>query len=164
MRTSAKAVAVSPWKPAAIRAASEINQKSLAPEFRLLTGFTVAALISLFAPLTQAGWNPARDFGPRVVAYFAGWGGDSHTGPARRLLGVHSGPDAGRSARRGAARADYQARANFSRRRRARMTGASRADANHASVPPIPAGFVITCSRREWARIARASAQPAPVL
>ena len=37
-------------------------------------GFSVAVLISLFAPLTQAGFNPARDFGPRLVAAAAGWG------------------------------------------------------------------------------------------
>ena len=37
-------------------------------------GLTVAALISVLAPLTQACFNPARDFGPRLLAYFAGWG------------------------------------------------------------------------------------------
>jgi len=38
-----------------------------------LIGLTVGGLISIFAPLTQAGFNPARDFGPRIVAWFAGW-------------------------------------------------------------------------------------------
>lgn len=39
----------------------------------LFIGLTVSSIIFFIAPLTQAGLNPARDFGPRVVAYLAGW-------------------------------------------------------------------------------------------
>lgn len=40
----------------------------------IFIGLTVAALISVIAPLTQACFNPARDFGPRLFAFLAGWG------------------------------------------------------------------------------------------
>ena len=40
----------------------------------LFIGLTVSSIIWLIAPLTQAGLNPARDFGPRIVSWIAGWG------------------------------------------------------------------------------------------
>ncbi len=45
--------------------------EALAP---LFIGLTVTSIICLIAPLTQAGLNPARDFGPRLVAWLFGWG------------------------------------------------------------------------------------------
>jgi len=44
---------------------------ALAPVF---IGLTVTSVICLLAPMTQAGLNPARDLGPRMVAWFMGWG------------------------------------------------------------------------------------------
>jgi len=43
---------------------------SIAP---LFIGLTVTVIISVIAPLTQAGLNPARDISPRIFSYFAGW-------------------------------------------------------------------------------------------
>ena len=40
----------------------------------LFIGLTVSSIIFFVAPLTQAGLNPARDFGPRLVAWLTGWG------------------------------------------------------------------------------------------
>lgn len=44
---------------------------ALAP---LFIGLTVTIIISIIAPLTQAGLNPARDLSPRLFALLAGWG------------------------------------------------------------------------------------------
>ena len=66
-----------------------LPNKGLAPFF---IGFTVAVLISVFAPISQAGWNPARDFGPRIVAFFAGWGSIAIPGPSGGFWAYIVGP------------------------------------------------------------------------
>ena len=68
---------------------ASLPTKYLSPFF---IGFTVAVLISLFAPLTQGGWNPARDFGPRLVAFFAGWGEVAIPGPSSGFWAYVVGP------------------------------------------------------------------------
>jgi glycerol uptake facilitator protein len=55
-------------------------------------GFTVAVLIALFAPITQAGWNPARDLGPRLVALALGWGAIAIPGPEGGFWAYVVGP------------------------------------------------------------------------
>ncbi len=54
-----------------------------------LIGLTVAAIISLLSPISQAGLNPARDFGPRIIAFFAGWEGVAIPGPQWSAIWVY---------------------------------------------------------------------------
>ncbi len=60
--------------------------EALAP---LFIGATVTAVIAIFAPLTQAGINPARDFGPRLVAFLAGWDRIAIPGPKNGFFWVY---------------------------------------------------------------------------
>jgi glycerol uptake facilitator protein len=55
----------------------------------LFIGLTVSILIAVIAPLTQAGFNPARDFGPRLFAWLAGWGDIAIPGPRRGFFSVY---------------------------------------------------------------------------
>jgi glycerol uptake facilitator protein len=57
------------------------HARPAAPLAPLFIGTTIAVLISVIAPLTQAGFNPARDFGPRLFAFLAGWGEVAIPGP-----------------------------------------------------------------------------------
>lgn len=63
----------------------------LAPRWMapLFIGLTVAIVISVVAPLTQAGLNPARDFGPRLVSYLLGWGKVAIPGPRGGFFTVY---------------------------------------------------------------------------
>jgi glycerol uptake facilitator protein len=51
------------------------NRTNPGPLTAAAIGLTITILISLFGPLTMAGFNPARDLGPRVFSALAGWGG-----------------------------------------------------------------------------------------
>ena len=51
-------------------AKNEVMKSGFVPP---IIGLTVGSLIAVLAPLTQAGFNPARDFGPRIIAFLAGW-------------------------------------------------------------------------------------------
>src|SRR5690606_19129775 len=64
---------------------SRPNGTSFAP----FIGLTVAVIIAVVAPLTQAGLNPARDFGPRLFSYFVGWGDIAIPGPRGGFVTVY---------------------------------------------------------------------------
>ena len=68
---------------------SSLPVKYLAPVF---IGLTVAMIISMMAPLTMGGWNPARDFGPRLVSFLAGWGTMAIPGPSGGFWAYIAGP------------------------------------------------------------------------
>ena len=55
----------------------------------VMIGITVAAIISVVAPITQAALNPARDLGPRLVAFFLGWNEIAIPGPRNGWLIVY---------------------------------------------------------------------------
>ncbi len=55
----------------------------------VIIGITVAGIISIVAPLTQAGLNPARDLGPRLVSFYLGWGEIAIPGPRGGWLTVY---------------------------------------------------------------------------
>jgi len=57
--------------------------------YALFIGLAVAIIICIIAPLTQAGLNPARDFAPRLFAYFAGWGAIAIPGPRGGFFTVY---------------------------------------------------------------------------
>ena len=54
------------------------NNKVAVP---ILIGLTLSFLVAMYGPLTQGGYNPARDFGPRLFAAMAGWGRIAIPGP-----------------------------------------------------------------------------------
>ncbi|KAI8814340.1 aquaporin-like protein [Cladochytrium replicatum] len=58
-------------------------------------GFTVSVLIAVLGPTTQACINPARDFGPRLVATAAGWGSVALPGPNNGFWVYLAGPMVG---------------------------------------------------------------------
>jgi glycerol uptake facilitator protein len=55
----------------------------------VLIGVTVGILIVFIAPYTQAGFNPFRDLGPRIVSYLMGWKGIAFNLPQMGAISVY---------------------------------------------------------------------------
>jgi len=64
-----------------------IDNKGVALPF--LIGLTVSLIICIIAPITQAGLNPARDFGPRIFAMIAGWNRAAFPDPLHGFFTVY---------------------------------------------------------------------------
>ncbi len=50
------------------------NKSGPGPMTPIAIGIGLTTIISVFAPITQAGLNPARDLAPRIFSSMAGWG------------------------------------------------------------------------------------------
>ncbi|MCH2059233.1 MAG: MIP family channel protein [Verrucomicrobiales bacterium] len=50
------------------------NKSGPGPMTPIAIGIGLTTIISVFAPITQAGLNPARDLAPRIFSSIAGWG------------------------------------------------------------------------------------------
>lgn len=55
----------------------------------LMIGLSISLIIVAVAPLTQSALNPARDFGPRLLAYWKGWGPVAIPGPQGGFFSVY---------------------------------------------------------------------------
>lgn len=79
-----------------IFAISDPHNKAVLPApGPVLVGSAVAIIISTIGPLTQAGLNPARDLGPRLVAWVVGWGSIAFPGPQKGFWVYIVGPFTG---------------------------------------------------------------------